>query len=52
MFLAVTIVLSGFGLLYLAVSSEERHIQKGDPTAKTLGYSAPSNPASRSIHRS
>jgi len=28
MLLAVTIVLGGFGLLYLAVSSEERHLQK------------------------
>jgi len=29
MFIAVTIVLSGFGLLYLAVASEERHMQRG-----------------------
>jgi hypothetical protein len=28
MLLAVTIVLGGFGLLYLAVSSEERQMQK------------------------
>lgn len=34
MFIAVTIVLSGFGLLYLAVASEERHMQKGVRTTK------------------
>lgn len=28
MVLAVTIVLGGFGLLYLAVSSEERHMKQ------------------------
>ena len=29
MIFAVTIVLGGFGLLYLAVSSEERQMEKG-----------------------
>lgn len=28
MLLAVTIVLTGFALLYVAVSAEERHMQK------------------------
>jgi hypothetical protein len=34
MFLAVTIVLGGFGLLYLAVSSEERHLNKSSRSTK------------------
>lgn len=34
MVLAVTIVLGGFGLLYLAVSSEERHMKRSDRSEK------------------
>lgn len=34
MLLAVSIVLGAFGLLYLAVSNEERHMQEGTRTNK------------------
>ena len=34
MVLAVSIVLGGFGLLYLAVSSEERHLKQIDRSGK------------------
>lgn len=34
MVLAVTIVLGGFGLLYLAVSSEERHLKRSKQSGK------------------
>ena len=34
MVFAVAIVLGGFGLLYLAVSSEERHMKQTDRTEK------------------
>ena len=34
MALAITIVLSGFGLLYFAVVNEERHMQKASRTEK------------------
>ncbi len=35
MLLAITIVLSGFGLLYFAVANEERHIQRAGRSRKT-----------------
>lgn len=34
MVFAVTIVLGGFGLLYLAVSTEERHLKQNDRSGK------------------